>query len=347
MEEFQGVGALTSAVKCSPRFRNWALSKLAAAGARSTVSPGCASAAARATACSIVSAISWGLADLKREVAGRMADQVGLDHLTQMRPAPRSRHPCPCRRQSSGCAGSGQRLAAASTLVALLSLTQRTPLVSATVWLRCGRPGSGRRALDLARSKAEAGGRGIGGGGVLVVVFARQAVTSRRSMDATWRPLRYSGKALAAKTDQPKVPVLSRRHADHPSSPPHGHLVGPDSGPRVVDADDGAVGAAFGEEPALASEAAAQGRRGGPDGRARDCEDPRYRGSARGQGRSGSWRVPAPPTAVMGGVERQHAQADIAADLGRAAAFFRMWWISAVVVDLPFEPVMAMTRGDV
>ena len=58
-EEDQGVSARTSAVKSSPRFSKCAYwSKLAAAGASRTVSPGWASAAARATACCMVSAIS-------------------------------------------------------------------------------------------------------------------------------------------------------------------------------------------------------------------------------------------------------------------------------------------------
>src|SRR5690606_24441130 len=110
------------------------------------------------------------------------------------------------------------------------------------------------RGLDVTRAEAQGTTSGPGGGGVLVVVRARQPLDAAqvgRGELAALAPFRQE--ALAGE-DRPAegFELLPRRDADDAVVlRSHRQLAREEGALLLIDADDRAVGAAFGEEPAL------------------------------------------------------------------------------------------------
>jgi hypothetical protein len=206
----------------------------------------------------------------------------------------------------------------------------------------------GEAGLDRLRGEAERARHGVGGAGVLVVVAARQgehrAQVERRDLAAA-APF---GEKAAAGGDRPAGGQLGGHRDGDDRLAGAGllaHDVGEEAALGLVDADHRSLGAALGEEPALGGEIAADAAVA-VEVVGREVEEDRDVGLERA-GELGlvGGELEHHRLAVAERVERQHAAADVAAIWTGRPAVARMWATSAVVVDLPFEPVIATTWG--
>jgi hypothetical protein len=250
-------------VKSSPRFSKFGYwSKLASAGASSTTSPG-SLLLGRGRAPRHAPSSRRSHAGSRRS-AGRSRGRNGRsDRLSPpirgwgLQPR-RSRRPCPCPRRSSG---SSERPAAPwpreSTLVALLSFTNRTPPVRPPAG--CGAAGRQSCAARLrsASAPAQAAAGGIGRAGVLVVVRAGQ------TLDLAQVDARPPAAPCAIRQETPcgrrptsrTLPAFAPRRPGSPGHPPAPCPSWPGQEPPLdlIHADHGAVRPAFGKEPRLAA----------------------------------------------------------------------------------------------
>ncbi len=337
----------TRARKASPRASksaNW--SKLAQAGESSTVSPGSASAAARPTAVARSPQTACGVSpSVARELLRRLADQIGLGDPAEMRAQRLDAAGLgPAAGDPADALEADQRLFGGVGVRRLGVVDEGHAARDADALHAVGEAGeAGEPLLDLAGREADGAAGRPGGAGVLVVVPAQQAPARPACRQAAICLPRHSVRWLRfMKTERASPRGRSRDRDQHRVVADRGEI----APLGLVDADDRGLRRADLEEAPLGGEIAADaampvemvGREVEEDrdirrepagkldliGAELDDDDLARRAAGRDRARRGRY---CRPSACAGRPD------------------FSTWWISAVVVDLPFEPVTAMTFG--
>ena len=264
------------------------------------------------------------VAQLKGEVAGGMADQIGLCHRSQMRlqrrdPALFAEAPCDPADTVEGLQRLGRRIHVGG--LAVIHEPHAADLGHGLAPVRQAREAAQRR-LDLARGQSQCAAGGPGGTGILVVVRARQTRDAAQIDRGSLTPLAPFGQEPLAGKYRPAeaFQLLSRRNAYHAViRRALAHPVGQIAPLGLVHADDGTVRAALREQPRLGGEVS-------PDAAMTAKMVGRQVGEHRDVGCQRAGQVGLVGRqfqhhdfAVLGGIEVERAAPDIAGHL-RAAA---------------------------